>query len=298
MGKIKVLAGDIEQGAWNTIFLFGKAQMYRVHTSTGKPTLFIDLKTVKGAEVQTEEKLKKLAGSAGWGFTGAVVGGLLTGGVGLVVGGLAGALSGGNKTEVCFSCELQDGRKFLAITDNQTWQKILAIIFSATQSDLKELDSAVNSSEQPPPSLKEIIYGRDSGSSTSSSVLGPKTTQPPKKGWMDLTQQQRDKQFMIGLSSAGIFLLLWFVGMIVQMFSSSPAYVTSPSSASSNTSQPLTESDATYPREQISPQLDKPTSDVYECAAETGMGEIVSQRDLVNLDECLKHKGYPMDSYR
>jgi len=241
MGKIKVLAGDIERGSWNTIFLFGGAQMYQIqHAYTEKPTIKIDLKTVKSAEVQTEEKLKKLAGSAGWGFAGAVVGGL-AGGIGLVVGGLAGVLSGGNKTEVCFSCELQDGRKFLAITDNQTWQKILALIFSASQSDLKKLDLAVNSSEHSPPSVKEIIQGRDNGSSTSSSPPRPQITQVPKKGWMDLTQQQRDKRFMLGLSSVGTFLLLWFVGMIVQMVSSSPNDVMLPSLTSSDVTQPIIE---------------------------------------------------------
>lgn len=107
MISIKVIAGDLRKGKQR-----------------------IDLKCVKSAELQTEEKLKKLAGSAGWGFAGAIVGGFLTGGLGLAVGGLAGVLSGGNKTEVCFSCELEDDRKFLAITDKKTWQKLLAVLFN------------------------------------------------------------------------------------------------------------------------------------------------------------------------
>lgn len=110
MAIIKVLAGDLRKGQQR-----------------------IDPKWVKSAELQTEESLKKLAGSAGWGFTGAIVGGLLTGGVGLLVGGLAGVLSGGNKTEVCFLCELEDGRKFLAITDKKTYQSILAVLFQKNQ---------------------------------------------------------------------------------------------------------------------------------------------------------------------
>jgi hypothetical protein len=73
---VKVLAGDLPQGKQRIL-----------------------LNSIKSAELQTEDKLKKLAGSAGWGFTGALVGGLLTGGIGLAVGGLAGILSGGNKTE-------------------------------------------------------------------------------------------------------------------------------------------------------------------------------------------------------
>jgi hypothetical protein len=107
---LKVLAGDLQQGKQR-----------------------IQSQTIKSAELQTEDKLKKLAGSAGWGFTGAIVGGLLTGGIGLAVGGLAGILSGGNKTEVCFSCELEDGRKFLAVTSKINWQKILAATFGKDQ---------------------------------------------------------------------------------------------------------------------------------------------------------------------
>jgi hypothetical protein len=110
---LKVLAGNLQQGKQR-----------------------IQLQTIKSAELQTEDKLKKLAGSAGWGFTGAIVGGLLTGGIGLAVGGLAGILSGGNKTEVCFSCELEDGRKFLAVTSKENWQKILAATFGKDQSQL------------------------------------------------------------------------------------------------------------------------------------------------------------------
>lgn len=112
---VKVIAGDLPKG-----------------------THRIGLKKVKSAELQTEENLKKLAGSAGWGFAGAVVGGLLTGGLGLAIGGLAGILSGGNKTEVCFSCELDDGRKFLAIADKKAWQKYLAFLFEKNHSSFAQ----------------------------------------------------------------------------------------------------------------------------------------------------------------
>jgi hypothetical protein len=104
---VKVLAGDLPQGKQKIL-----------------------LNSIKSAELQTEDKLKKLAGSAGWGFAGALAGGLLTGGIGLAVGGLAGILSGGNKTEVCFSGELEDGQRFLAVTSKKTWQRILAAKFA------------------------------------------------------------------------------------------------------------------------------------------------------------------------
>ncbi|MDJ0660248.1 MAG: hypothetical protein QNJ42_12270 [Crocosphaera sp.] len=121
MAIIKVLAGDLRKGKQR-----------------------IDPKWVKNAEVQTEEKLKKLSGSAGWGFLGAFLGGVLTGGVGFAVGGLAGILSGGNKTEICFSCELEDGRKFLAITDNKTWQKILGVLFEKNQVNINSSNEDKN----------------------------------------------------------------------------------------------------------------------------------------------------------
>lgn len=120
MAIIKVLAGDLRKGQQR-----------------------IDLRWVKSAELQTEEKLKKLAGSAGWGFAGSIVGGLLTGGIGLAVGGLAGVLSGGNKTEICFSCELEDGRKFLAITDKKTWQNISAILFERKRNEIKSSEKQI-----------------------------------------------------------------------------------------------------------------------------------------------------------
>jgi hypothetical protein len=114
--SFKVLAGDLPQGRQR-----------------------IQLQSIKSAELQTEDKLKKLAGSAGWGFAGAIVGGLLTRGIVLAVGGLTGILSGGNKIEVCFSCELQDGRKFLAVTSKKNWQRILAATFSKVQAQLTQI---------------------------------------------------------------------------------------------------------------------------------------------------------------
>lgn len=119
---VKILAGDLHEGKQK-----------------------IDPKWIKSVELQTEEKLKKLAGSAGWGFAGAVVGGFLTGGIGLAVGGLAGVLSGGNKTDVCFSCELEDGRKFLAITNKKSWQNILAALFEKDQASPVQPQTISNS---------------------------------------------------------------------------------------------------------------------------------------------------------
>lgn len=72
----------------------------------------------------TEENKQSMLKKAGWGFAGGVIGGVF--GIGLV-GMAAGLLAKGNKKEICFACELQTGEKFLAKTDNETFQKLLAI---------------------------------------------------------------------------------------------------------------------------------------------------------------------------
>jgi len=87
-----------------------------------KPTGLWDLEhfrlgDLRRPELATEESVKKLGGTLGWGATGAV----LLGPVGL----LAGALVGGRKTEVTFVAQL-NGEAFMGQTDKKTWQKILA----------------------------------------------------------------------------------------------------------------------------------------------------------------------------
>ncbi len=76
--------------------------------------------------------LRLLAGTAGWGFVGLVALGPL--------GAIGGMLLGGNKKEVSFTAELDDGRKFMAVTDSKTWRKIAAAVFEREGSEgaLKE----------------------------------------------------------------------------------------------------------------------------------------------------------------
>jgi hypothetical protein len=64
----------------------------------------------------SEESVKKLGGTVGWG----AAGGLLLGPVGL----LAGLLLGGKKTKVTFIAKFKDGRKLIATTDPKTWVEI------------------------------------------------------------------------------------------------------------------------------------------------------------------------------
>ncbi len=45
------------------------------------------------------------------------------------MGAVAGMLPGGGKKEVSFAPELDDGRKFMAVTNSKTRRKIAAVLF-------------------------------------------------------------------------------------------------------------------------------------------------------------------------
>lgn len=66
----------------------------------------------------SEEAVKNVAGTVGWG----AVGGLLLGPAGL----LAGLLLGGKDKKVTFVAKFKDGRKLIASTDAKTWVDIQA----------------------------------------------------------------------------------------------------------------------------------------------------------------------------
>jgi len=123
MSTIKVVAGDLDKGSWQFHSFFGTATMSRASTTQSLwKGETIDLKSqVENIEQLTDEKVKKLAGTAGWGIAGGVLLGPL--------GAIGGMLLGGNKKEVAFACYLKGGRKFMATTDGKTWQKIIAARF-------------------------------------------------------------------------------------------------------------------------------------------------------------------------
>ena len=84
----------------------------------GEAIPFTNLEEV---EVATEDSVKKVGGTIGWGAAGAV----MLGPVGL----LAGLLLGGKGKEVTFVAKFKDGRKLLATTDGKTFAKIQAAVF-------------------------------------------------------------------------------------------------------------------------------------------------------------------------
>jgi hypothetical protein len=123
IGEIKVHAGDFREGKHH-LFLPGRP---------GKPGKLLMKKPKKffrerisTAEIEeldnaSEESVKRLGGTAGWGAAGAMV----LGPAGL----LAGLLLGGKGKDVTFVCRFKDGRKFMATTDAKTHRQLVASIF-------------------------------------------------------------------------------------------------------------------------------------------------------------------------
>lgn len=117
MAKITVHAGDFRKG--DGALHFG----ILVLPTDEKPFAGESIKVseLEEVDVASEESVKRLGGTIGWG----VVGGVLLGPVGL----LAGLLAGGRKKEVTFVARFKDGRKLLATTDNKTFTTLKAAAF-------------------------------------------------------------------------------------------------------------------------------------------------------------------------
>lgn len=116
MGKIKVHAGDFtegELGMFNVLTLKSNEHPWLGETIT--------LDKLESVDMATEDNVKKIGGTVGWGIAGAVV----LGPVGL----LAGLLLGGKGKEVTFVAKFKDGRKMLATTDSKTYTKLQAAVF-------------------------------------------------------------------------------------------------------------------------------------------------------------------------
>jgi hypothetical protein len=129
MAKIRVIAGDIDEGDWSVTtwldtFVISRAST-KAHPWRGES---IDLKQLlKSAETVNQEQVKKLSGTLGWGFLGHLALGPL--------GAIGGMLIGGNRTQVLFAAELRDNRRFLASTDFDTWTQLYGIVFEALRQE-------------------------------------------------------------------------------------------------------------------------------------------------------------------
>lgn len=119
MHYFKIHAGDFGEGEGSFGSLSGKFTL----PVKGKLFAFETLSRMEIAQVDiaTEENVKRLGGTVGWG----VVGAALLGPVGL----LAGLLMGGRAKNVVFIMRLKDGRKLLATADSQTFTAIQAATF-------------------------------------------------------------------------------------------------------------------------------------------------------------------------
>lgn len=118
MASINVHAGDFPKG--KASLMFGVLS-FSWQMGDGLMGKSIHLNELEAVDIATEESVKRLGGTLGWG----VVGATLLGPVGL----LAGLLAGGRKTEVTFVAKLKDGRKFLASADSAAYKKIAAAVF-------------------------------------------------------------------------------------------------------------------------------------------------------------------------
>lgn len=118
MAKIKIHAGDFPAGSANATF---GSIVFPWKAGDGWAGEVVRFSEIESIEIASEESVKKIAGTVGWG----VVGATLLGPVGL----LAGLLAGGRKNEVTFICKFKDGRKMLATTDSKTYTKMQAAIF-------------------------------------------------------------------------------------------------------------------------------------------------------------------------
>lgn len=118
MGTIKLHAGSFGVGAG--YYGGGSLTLPRPDLGFGR-TESVAMPMIKTVEIASEESVKRLGGTVGWG----IAGGVLLGPVGL----LAGLLMGGNRKQITFVAEFHDHRRFLGTADVATYNNLLAATF-------------------------------------------------------------------------------------------------------------------------------------------------------------------------
>lgn len=124
MAKLEIHAGDFNKGKGTISFLFGSCSILPAYGGDDKwlqTAHSISSDNIVDLSLATEENVKRIGGTVGWG----VVGATLLGPVGL----LAGLLLGGKGKDVTFVLKLKDGRKMLATTDSKSYTKLAALTF-------------------------------------------------------------------------------------------------------------------------------------------------------------------------
>jgi len=116
MAKIKILAGSFPKG--EAYIYFGQITLPGQSSAIAFNHFLRDLEEI---DVASEENVKKVGGTLGWGAAGAI----LLGPAGL----LAGLLLGGKKKEVTFVAKFKDDKKMLGSTDSETYKTMMASIF-------------------------------------------------------------------------------------------------------------------------------------------------------------------------
>ena len=111
LGRVTLIGGNFGTG---TADLVAGAKINLPGNNSGA----IPLHRIESVDVATEQSIKRLSGTLGWGAVGAAVLG--------PVGMLAGLLAGGNTKEVTYVAVLEGGWVFVATSDVKTFAAIKA----------------------------------------------------------------------------------------------------------------------------------------------------------------------------
>jgi hypothetical protein len=129
MAKIKIHAGNFKKGSY--FFSWGALHMLTdAHPIKGEN--IID--SLIEIQLATENNIKKMGGTIGWGVTGALIFG--------PVGILAGLLLGSKKKEITFVAKFSDNKMFLGTTDYKTFTALQGV--SLENSNKLEISSKSN----------------------------------------------------------------------------------------------------------------------------------------------------------
>lgn len=118
MATIEIHAGDFAKGSAKYSF---SSISFPWEPGDGFFGKSVKPSEIESVDIASEESVKRLGGSIGWGAVGAVI----LGPVGL----LAGLLAGGMGKDVTFVAKLKDGRKFLGTTDSKTFTSLKSLVF-------------------------------------------------------------------------------------------------------------------------------------------------------------------------